>query len=112
MIQKGQRWVAHGDAAAVDAGSGVTRRLLTWNDSIMCVEYTFEKGAQFKPHSHPHTQFTYVVSGVFSFTIGGETRTIRAGDILLKEDGVEHSNVCLEAGVLLEIFSPIREDLL
>ena len=51
-----------------------------------------------------------MVSGEFSFTIDGETRTVRAGDTLLKEDGVEHGCVCLEAGVLLDIFTPMRED--
>lgn len=60
--------------------------------------------------SHPHTQITYVVSGAFAFTIGDETRTVRAGDTMLKEDGVVHGCTCLEAGVLLDIFTPMRED--
>lgn len=34
------------------------------------------------------------------------TRTVRAGDTILKEDGVEHGCVCTEAGILLDIFTP------
>ena len=40
----------------------------------------------------------------------GETHTVRAGDTILKEDGVEHGCVCTEAGILLDIFTPMRED--
>lgn len=107
---KGQRWVPHGDTLPQTAGPGVTRRVLAYSDSVMCVENTFEAGAVGTLHSHPHTQITYVVSGVFSFTIDGETRSVRTGDTLLKENGVIHGCTCLEAGVLLDIFSPMRED--
>jgi len=110
MITKGQRWAFRGGAAVQQAGPGVTRRVLAYNDTLMCVENTFETGAVGSLHSHPHTQITYVVSGVFSFTIAGETRTVRSGDTLLKEDGVEHGCVCEQAGVLLDIFTPMRND--
>lgn len=110
MTEKGQRWVPHGGAAAEEAGPGVTRRVLAYTDGLMCVENHFEEGAVGALHSHPHTQITYVVSGAFSFTIEGETRTVRPGDTLLKENGVPHGCTCLEEGILLDIFSPMRED--
>ena len=78
----------------------------------MAVENTFRKGAVGKLHHHPHTQITYVVSGAFEFTIGDQTKVVRAGDSLLKEDGVRHGCVCLEKGILLDIFNPAREDFL
>ena len=110
MTEKGQRWVPHASAQAQYGGEGVVRRVLAYNAGLMCVENTFEKGAIGALHSHPHTQITYVVSGVFSFTIGGETKIVRAGDTMLKENGVIHGCICLEAGVLLDIFTPMRED--
>ena len=110
--KKGQRWVSYGDTLPQTVGAGVVRRILAYTDGLMCVENRFEKGAVGALHSHPHTQITYVVSGVFSFTIDGETRTVRAGDTLLKEDGVEHGCTCLEEGVLLDIFNPMRKDFL
>ena len=110
MIEKKQRWALHADALAQPAGAGVTRRVLAYTDGLMCVENTFETGAVGALHSHPHTQITYVVSGVFQFTVEGETRTVRTGDTILKEDGVVHGCTCLEAGVLLDIFTPMRED--
>jgi len=110
--EKHQRWVAHSDTLPQSGGKGVTRRILAYNDGLMCVENAFETGAVGAMHSHPHTQLTYVVSGEFRFTIGDETRIVTAGDTLLKEDGVEHGCVCTKAGILVDIFTPMREDFL
>lgn len=112
MIQKNQRWAFRDQSDAQSGGEGVTRRILAYNDGLMTVENTFEKGAVGKLHSHPHTQITYVVEGVFTFTIDGETHTVRKGDTLLKTHGVIHGCVCEEAGILLDIFTPMREDFL
>ena len=110
LPEKKQRWVFHADALPQPAGAGVTRRVLAYTDGLMCVENTFETGAVGALHHHPHTQITYVVSGRFRFTIGDETREVGPGDTLLKQDGVMHGCVCLEAGILLDFFTPMRED--
>lgn len=110
MTQKGQRWVPHDQTLPQSAGPGVTRRVLAYTDALMCVENTFEQGAVGPLHSHPHTQITYVAEGKFSFVIDGETRIVCRGDTLLKENGVEHGCTCLEAGILLDIFTPMRQD--
>jgi quercetin dioxygenase-like cupin family protein len=54
----------------------------------------------------------YVESGVFEFTIGDETQTLKAGDCAYVPPDAEHGAVCKEEGVLLDIFSPVREDFL
>ena len=110
LTEKKQRWVFHEDTLPQPAGAGVTRRVLAYTDGLMCVENTFEKGAVGALHSHPHTQITYVVSGAFAFTVDGVTKTVRKGDTILKEDGVLHGCTCTEAGILLDIFTPMRED--
>lgn len=110
LPKKGQRWVLHNDALPQPAGPGVVRRVLAYTDELMCVENTFETGAVGPLHSHPHTQITYVVSGRFRFTIGDEVREVTAGDTMLKTDGIIHGCEALEPGVLLDIFTPMRED--
>ena len=110
MIEKNQRWALHDQSEAQNGGEGVTRRILAYTDGLMCVENTFQEGAVGKLHSHPHTQITYVVSGEFEFTVAGEKRIVKAGDSMLKKDGIEHGCVCLKEGILLDIFSPMRED--
>lgn len=110
MTEKYARWVPHETAEPQAGGEGVVRRVLAYTDGLMCVENTFEKGAVGSLHSHPHTQITYVVSGSFAFTIDGEERIVRKGDTMLKEHGVIHGCTCLEEGILLDIFTPMRED--
>ena len=106
---KNDRWVYYKNIVPEDQGNGVVRRVLAYSDDVMCVENRFAKGAVGALHHHPHTQITYVVSGSFEFEIEGEKHIVTAGDTLLKTDGVEHGCVCLEEGILLDIFSPYRE---
>ncbi|MBR7164844.1 MAG: cupin domain-containing protein [Clostridia bacterium] len=100
----------HGEAEIQDAAPGVVRRILSYSDDAMCVENVFETGAVGSLHSHPHTQITYIVSGRFQFTVGDETYEVKAGDTLLKKDGVIHGCTALEGGVMLDFFTPARED--
>jgi quercetin dioxygenase-like cupin family protein len=93
-------------------GDGITRQILGFDDSIMMARAAFDKGSVGYVHSHHHSQVTYVESGVFDFTIGSETRRLETGDGTYIPPGVEHGAVCLEAGVLLDVFSPIRDDFL
>ena len=62
---KNDRYVYYKDVKPQDMGGGVIRRVLAYSDDLMVVENTFEKGAVGSLHHHPHTQITYVVSGVF-----------------------------------------------
>lgn len=110
QAQKNQRWVPNAGVELAPCGPGISRKILAYSNDLMCVENHFEAGGVGALHSHPHTQITYVVSGRFRFTIGGETREVGPGDTMLKTDGVAHGCVCLEAGILLDIFTPMRED--
>lgn len=95
-----------------DAAPGVRSRLLGYDDKLMLVEFAFEKGAVGALHSHPHVQSSYVASGRFELTIGGRTQVLEAGDGYLVPSGVEHGCTALEAGVLIDAFTPLREDFL
>ncbi|PVF75709.1 cupin domain protein [Klebsiella aerogenes] len=53
-----------------------------------------------------------MLSGRFVFTIGDETREVKAGDTLYKQPNIIHGCECLEAGILLDTFTPQREDFL
>ncbi len=105
-------FIYHKDQPLDDLGDGVTRRVLAHGGTMMAVEVRFEKGATGPLHHHPHEQLTYVLSGRFAFTIEGETSEVGAGDTLYKAPDVVHGCVCLEAGVLLDTFTPQREDFL
>lgn len=105
-------FVFHNETVLENVGEGVTRRILAHAGSLMAVEVSFDKGAIGPIHSHPHEQLTSVLSGVFEFTIGDEAQVVRQGDTLYKRPHILHGCVCLEAGKLLDTFTPVREDFL
>jgi len=107
---KNDNWVFNKDVESIPCGQGVTRKILAYTDELMIVENTFEKGAVGSLHSHPHTQITYVLEGEFEFNINGTRKIVKKGDSMLKKDGIEHGCVCLEAGKLLDVFTPMRKD--
>ncbi len=95
-----------------DLGNGVSRQIMGWDEKLMMVKVRFEKGAVGAPHQHFHSQTTYCNSGKFEFTINGDKQVINAGDGLYIEPNVLHGAVCLEEGILIDVFSPAREDFL
>ena len=109
---KNEQWVFYKDIEGQTTTPGVVRKVLAYSDDTMCVENTFEEGTAVPPHGHPHTQIAYVASGRFRFTIGSEVREVGKGDTLCMRNGVMHGCVCLEKGVVLDSFTPIREDFL
>jgi len=89
---------------------GVRRKIMAYDESLMVVKVEFEKGGIGSLHQHYHTQITHVESGVFEVEIGNEKKILRGGDAFYIPPNVMHGAVCIEAGVLIDIFSPMRED--
>jgi quercetin dioxygenase-like cupin family protein len=95
-----------------DLGNGVRRKLLGYNGTVMMARIEFQAGAVGTEHRHPHIQCSMVESGVFDITISGRTERLRTGDGYLVPANELHSAVAVEAGVLLDTFTPMRDDFL
>lgn len=91
-------------------GEGVRRKIMAYDESLMVVKVEFEKGGVGPVHQHYHTQITHVESGAFEVEIAGEKRVLNGGDAFFIPSNVLHGAVCLEAGILIDVFSPMRED--
>lgn len=76
----------------------------------MLVKVSFDQGGIGYKHEHHHSQVTYVASGEFDFSIGEVTKTVVGGDSVYIPPRVLHGAVCKKAGILIDVFSPIRED--
>lgn len=100
------------DIPLTNLGGGVSRKVLAYNDQLMIVEVHFEKGGVGAVHTHPHLQSTYVQSGRFLFNIDGVDTEVAQGDTIAFPSNIPHGTVCLEAGVLVDIFNPMRQDFL
>lgn len=91
-------------------GEGIKRKIMGYDDAIMMVNVFFEKGAIGTLHEHYHSQVTNVAKGVFEVTINNATEVMKEGDCFYIPPHVVHGVVCLEDGLLIDVFSPIRED--
>jgi quercetin dioxygenase-like cupin family protein len=95
-----------------DLGQGNRRRVILHTDELMIVEFAFEKGGIGVPHSHPHVQASFIAEGKFEVTVGGKTEVLSAGDSFIAPSGVVHGVKALEAGRLIDSFTPKRADFL
>lgn len=91
---------------------GVRRQIMGYDGQLMMVKVVFEKGAIGAVHEHYHSQATYVAEGKFELNINGEKRILSAGDGYYVAPDEPHGCVCLEAGTLIDTFSPVRADFL
>lgn len=91
---------------------GIQRQLVNHNSQIMQVKVKFEEGAIGYEHSHFHTQSTFVAFGKFEVVIDGKKEVLFRGDGFLVQPNLKHGVRCLEDGILIDIFSPLREDFL
>lgn len=92
------------------AGEGVVRQIMGYDGQLMIVKVKFEQGAVGNLHKYFHSQATYVASGKFELEIGGKKQILTAGDGYYVAPDELHGCVCLEAGILIDTFSPHRAD--
>lgn len=101
-----------GDGEWTETPDGNRRRVLLHTDELMMVEFAFEKGGVGALHSHPHVQSSYVAEGRFEVTVDGRVQALSAGDGFIVPSNLVHGVKALEAGRLVDTFTPHRADFL
>jgi quercetin dioxygenase-like cupin family protein len=80
-------------------------------DKVTLAHWSFEKDAILASHSHRHEQITYVVSGKIRFdSPDGEATVVEAGGFAVFAPNEPHGGAALEDSIVLDAFSPARED--
>jgi unsaturated pyranuronate lyase len=102
--------VKHQDGKTSEPEAGLKRRVLAYNDKLFLAEHEMAKGWVGTVHSHPHDQIVYVVHGHLTVTSQGKTFEIRTGDTFVVRGGVEHRASALEDSLVIDVFTPWRED--
>jgi quercetin dioxygenase-like cupin family protein len=91
---------------------GIDRQMVVGQNIMIC-RLRFDALVDTPVHSHPHEQMTFVMKGKVKFTIDGDAVVAVTGDILHFPPNQKHGATMLdEEVVLIDIFSPIREDFL
>ena len=98
------------DVEPVEMVPGVWRRTLAWGERLMVVQVTLEEGAVVPAHRHPHEQITCVIEGELAMEVEGRTHVLGAGDSLLFPTDVEHGATALKRTLVVDTFSPPREE--
>lgn len=110
MIISSDKFIENSGVEREEVAPGVVRQIMGYNEQIMLVRVCFEKGSEGYVHKHFHSQVTYIESGKFDVMIDGKNRVLGAGDCFYIPPNEDHGAVCLESGVLIDVFSPIRAD--
>jgi quercetin dioxygenase-like cupin family protein len=112
MALKSKRFFMDSGSDWEEIWPGITRKIVGYDDRLMLVKVQFIKGAEAPAHEHPHSQCSYIESGIFEVSIGGKTEILANGDGFNIPSGVTHRVTAREAGVIIDAFSPHREDFL
>jgi quercetin dioxygenase-like cupin family protein len=112
MKKKQNEFVENIEINWKELGGGVKRKIMAFDDKLMLVRVAFKKGSVGSIHKHPHSQITNIESGRFEIIINDEKKVLNAGDAFYIPPNTDHGCVCIEDGVLIDVFSPMREDFL
>lgn len=91
---------------------GVFIKTLTYGDNSLLVEFQIKQGAIIPAHQHPHEQTGYLVRGSLRFFGDEGECVVEPGCSWCFKGGVAHGAEALEDTVLVEVFSPVRQDYL
>ena len=91
---------------------GVELSTLVHGEKTLMGQFKIAKGSEVPMHSHLHEQTGTLISGKLRFNVDGEIFDAEPGDSWCLPGNVEHSAEALEDTVVIEVFSPVREDYL
>ena len=100
------------DSGYLAPAKGVKLKSLVHGEKTHLCEFKLEKGSALPAHKHPHEQTGYLISGRLKFRIDGETFNATKGDSWNIPGDMEHAVEVLEDSVVVEVFSPLREEYL
>jgi quercetin dioxygenase-like cupin family protein len=109
---KSENFFSAGQFQWKDLEGGLSRQVLGYDNNLMLIKVKFSKGAVGAVHNHSHSQSSVVATGSFEVEINGKKKILNPGDGFYVEPNIPHGVVCLKEGMIIDTFSPAREDFL
>src|SRR5262245_36318838 len=100
------RW---SDMPAETINAAIARRYLT-GDRVTVARFELKRGGVVPRHAHANEQVSCVLTGALAFRFDDRELVARAGEVVQIPGGVAHEVTILEDAVVLDVFSPIRQD--
>jgi unsaturated pyranuronate lyase len=94
----------------IDWLSETIGRQMIHTAAMTLARVTLRQGAVVPMHEHEHEQISTVLEGRVRFVVGGEERVMEAGSSVPLPANVPHEVEALIDSVMLDVFSPVRED--
>lgn len=89
---------------------GVHLDSLAVGEKSMVTKMNYVVGNYATEHTHPHEQCGYVISGKYLMTVEKNEFLLEPGDSYAVPGNVPHSFKVLEAGEVIDVFTPHRKD--
>jgi quercetin dioxygenase-like cupin family protein len=87
-----------------------TVRRYVMGDRVTVARFELAGGGIVPRHAHENEQVTCVLSGALRFAFDGQEIVARAGDVVQIPSWVEHEVQVIEDAVVIDVFSPVRQD--
>ena len=91
---------------------GVSLDSLALGEKSQVTKMNYVTGNYASPHQHPNEQSGYVISGRYELTIGNKMYELTVGDTYSIPGNQVHSFKVIEAGEVVDVFTPPRKDYL
>lgn len=104
--------VSNDSSPITETEPGLRRQVLAHTSAMMLIRHTMTNGWRGAVHAHPHEQLVYVVSGRIGVSVNGVEFEAGAGQSFMVGSNVEHMASALKDSVVLDVFTPAREDYL
>ena len=92
--------------------TGIDQKTLVYGEHTLMTEFRLKKDHQVPRHSHPCEQTGYMIAGEMILTIGSTPHRCLPGDSWCIPMNMEHQAEVIQDSIVVEIFSPVREDYL
>jgi quercetin dioxygenase-like cupin family protein len=91
---------------------GVQFQVLAIGPESMVCKMLYKKTDSVPTHSHPNEQSGYVISGKYRLKFGQHDQILEPGDSYAIPKNAEHGFEIIEAGEVIDVFTPVRQDYL
>ncbi|AOM81641.1 cupin domain-containing protein [Salisediminibacterium beveridgei] len=90
----------------------VKKKVLMAEGNLMMVKVDIKAGFVGDIDYHPEEQLCYVERGIIEFELSGKKRMLRQGDVQYVPANAKHQVKVIDDCTLLDVFTPLRKDLL
>ena len=91
---------------------GITRRTVAHGETMYQMLATLATGSRMPEHSHPQEQIVHILKGRMRLIVSGVPHDLKQGDSYYLASNVPHGVETIEETMVLDTFSPPRDDYL